>query len=77
MPDLRRKRLMGSPDTFKRLRAQEIYCPKCRRPTPVRERLLLFLPGTGEMHDLVCAVCGESVGKRTEQSDETGGLVIS
>ncbi len=56
--------------TFERLRAQEIFCGRCRRPTPVRERLLLVLPGSGEISDLVCTVCGESVGKKTVDGTE-------
>lgn len=64
-------------ETFKQFRAQELYCGRCRRATPVRERLLLVLPGSGEVHDLVCAVCGEPVGKRTvEDAPRTpSGLV--
>jgi hypothetical protein len=44
--------------------AGELYCPKCRRAQPVREKLLLILP-TGELHDYLCTGCGESLGKRT------------
>ena len=44
--------------------ASELYCPRCRSAQPVRERLLLILP-TGELHELVCARCAMSLGKRT------------
>ena len=44
--------------------ASELHCPKCRRAQPVRERLLLVLPA-GELHELLCARCGTSLGKRT------------
>jgi hypothetical protein len=44
--------------------ASEIYCPKCQRAQPVRERLLLVLP-TGELHEFLCARCATSLGKRT------------
>jgi hypothetical protein len=44
--------------------ASEIYCPKCQRAQPVRERLLLVLLD-GELHEFVCARCGTSLGKRT------------
>ena len=44
--------------------ASELYCPKCGRSQPVRERLLLVLP-TGELHEFLCSRCGTSVGKRT------------
>jgi hypothetical protein len=44
--------------------ASELYCPKCQRSQPVRERLLLVLP-TGELHEFLCSRCGTSLGKRT------------
>jgi len=44
--------------------ASELYCPKCRRSQPVREKLLLILP-SGELHEFLCAHCATSVGKRT------------
>jgi hypothetical protein len=44
--------------------ASELYCPKCGSSQPVRERLLLVLP-SGELHELLCAQCATSLGKRT------------
>lgn len=44
--------------------ASELYCPKCGRSQPVRERLLLVLP-SGELHEFLCAQCSTSLGKRT------------
>jgi hypothetical protein len=44
--------------------ASELYCPKCRRSQPVREKLLLILPN-GELHEYLCAACATSLGKRT------------
>jgi len=44
--------------------ASELYCPKCGKSQPVRERLLLVLP-TGELYDYLCTGCGDSLGKRT------------
>lgn len=49
---------------FGNFTASELYCPKCRRAQPVRERLLLVLPN-GELHELVCRQCHTSLGKRT------------
>ena len=49
---------------FGSLTATELYCPRCQRAQPVREKLLLILPG-GEVHDYLCTRCGESLGKRT------------
>lgn len=54
--------------------ASELYCPKCRGAQPVRERLLLVLP-TGELHELVCARCGLSLGKRTVTGPAVTGAV--
>ena len=44
--------------------ASELFCPKCQRAQPVRERLLLVLP-TGELHEFLCSRCGTSLGERT------------
>jgi hypothetical protein len=44
--------------------ASELYCPKCNRSQPVRERLLLVLP-SGELHEFVCSQCASTLGKRT------------
>jgi hypothetical protein len=43
--------------------ASELYCPKCGKSQPVRERLLLVLP-TGELHEYLCARCATSLGER-------------
>ena len=47
-------------DTF---RASSLYCARCGRANPVRERLLLVLPDR-ELHEYTCQRCGESVGRR-------------
>ncbi len=52
------------PDQFGAFTATELYCPKCRRAQPVREKLLLVLPA-GELYEYLCAHCAESLGKRT------------
>jgi len=44
--------------------ASELYCPKCLKAQPVRERLLLVLPN-GELHEFLCSHCATSLGKRT------------
>ncbi len=48
---------------FENLRATELYCPKCQRSMPVRERLLLVLP-EGDKYEYLCVRCGTSVGDR-------------
>lgn len=44
--------------------ASELYCPKCKRAQPVRERLLLVLP-SGELHEYLCSGCGSSLAERS------------
>jgi hypothetical protein len=48
---------------FGDLVASELYCPRCQRAQPVRERLLLVLPD-GELHEYCCRHCGASLGQR-------------
>jgi len=50
-------------DAFEEFQASVLFCDRCRRAQPVRERLLLILPD-GEIHEYVCAACGASVGSR-------------
>jgi hypothetical protein len=52
------------PQQFGTFTATELYCPKCRRAQPVREKLLLVLP-SGELHEFLCSGCATSLGKRT------------
>jgi hypothetical protein len=44
--------------------ASELYCPKCKKSQPVREKLLLVLP-SGELYEFLCTGCGTSLGERT------------
>jgi DNA-directed RNA polymerase subunit RPC12/RpoP len=53
---------------FESLRATELYCPKCRRATPVRERLLLVLP-EGDKYEYLCVYCGTSLGDKIEKGE--------
>lgn len=62
-------------DSFKELTASQLYCPTCRRATPVRDRLLLVLP-EGEVKEFVCTICGASVGKHREKGKKQIGLYI-
>lgn len=48
---------------FENLTASELYCNRCKVLRPVREKLLLVLPG-GEIHGYRCVVCGETLGTR-------------
>jgi len=48
---------------FESLRASSLYCRRCGRAMPVRERLLLVLPDK-EIYDYLCTGCAESLGQR-------------
>jgi predicted RNA-binding Zn-ribbon protein involved in translation (DUF1610 family) len=60
---------------FERLQATELYCPKCGRAMPVRERLLLVLP-EGDKYEYLCAVCGTSVGDRIDKGEPHSLVII-
>jgi hypothetical protein len=51
------------PQQFGAFTANELYCPKCGKSQPVREKLLLVLP-SGELHEYLCARCATSLGER-------------
>ncbi|MGH7847331.1 MAG: cytoplasmic protein [Candidatus Binatia bacterium] len=53
--------------SFDQLNAALLYCNKCGRAMPVRQRLLLVLPD-GELYDYLCQGCGSSVGSKTERA---------
>lgn len=50
-------------EQFRQFTASELWCPACRRAQPVRERLLLVIPG-GELHEYRCTACAGSLGTR-------------
>ena len=52
--------------SFDQFNASLLYCDKCRRAMPVRERLLLVLQD-GELYDYTCQGCNSSVGSKTER----------
>lgn len=56
---------MSRPDAFGEFEATSLYCPRCRRATPTRKKLLLVLPD-GNRYDYVCAQCGTAVGGKTD-----------
>jgi hypothetical protein len=53
--------------TFDQFNASLLYCAKCGRAMPVRQRLLLVLPD-GELYDYTCQGCNSSVGSKTEKA---------
>jgi len=56
---------MAAPDSFGEFEATSLYCPRCRRATPTRKKLLLVLP-TGNKYDYMCADCGAAVGGKSD-----------
>ena len=56
---------MTGPDGFGEFEATSLFCPRCRRATPTRRKLLLVLP-SGNKYDYVCAECGTAVGAKTD-----------
>ena len=60
-------------DSYGEFEASELYCARCKRATPVRQRLLLVLP-SGNKYDYLCSVCGSSVGSKMD--DDTSAFTI-
>ena len=56
---------MSRRDNFGEFEATSLFCPKCRRATPTRRKLLLVLP-SGNKYDYVCTECGTAVGGKTD-----------
>lgn len=56
---------MARRDSFGEFEATSLFCPRCRRATPARKKLLLVLP-TGNKYDYLCAECGAAVGGKTD-----------
>ncbi len=54
------------PNQFEQLQASVLFCNKCQRAMPVRQRLLLLLPD-GELYDYLCQGCGSSLGSKTDR----------
>ena len=53
--------------SFDQFNARLLYCDKCSKAMPVRERLLLVLPD-GELYDYTCQGCNNSVGSKTDRA---------
>lgn len=54
---------------FESFRASSLYCNKCRKAMPVREKLLLVLPDK-EIFDYLCTGCAASLGQREVTAGE-------
>lgn len=60
---------------YKEFDATELYCPRCKRPVPVRKRLLLVVP-EGDKYEYVCPFCAESVGTKIDRQAGQVSVVI-
>lgn len=63
------------PGMYKEFDATELYCPKCKRPVPVRKRLLLVLP-EGDKYEYLCAFCLETVGTKIDRHVKPVSVII-
>jgi len=54
---------------FESLRASSLYCRRCGKSMPVRDRLLLVLPDR-EIYDYRCTGCADSLGQREVSAGE-------
>lgn len=63
-------------DSYGEFNASLLYCNKCGRAMPVRQRLLLVLPD-GELFDYTCQACNSSVGSKTEKAGVAAGAVTT
>ncbi len=50
-------------EQFETFKASQLYCRKCAKSMPVRERLLLVLPDK-DLYEYLCTGCAESLGER-------------
>lgn len=62
---------VGGGRSFGRFNASSLYCPRCGKAQPVREKLLLVLP-QGEKYAYYCSVCGEELGSKLDGSAPWG-----
>lgn len=62
-------------EQYKDFDATQLYCSNCKRPVPVRKRLLLALLN-GDKYDYTCVFCGASVGEKTETNSNTTIKII-
>ena len=58
---------------YEEFEATALFCDRCRQAQPVRSHLLLVLP-TGSKYDYRCAVCGHTVGSKTD--NDTSAFAI-
>ena len=52
---------------FEQLSATQLYCNKCQRSMPVREKLALYLP-SGALYHYTCVNCDTVLGKKEDRA---------
>ena len=50
-------------EQFESFKVSRLYCRRCAKSMPVRERLLLILPDK-DLYEYLCTGCGDSLGER-------------
>jgi hypothetical protein len=50
-------------EQFDSFKASRLYCRRCAKSMPVRERLLLVLPDK-DLYEYLCTGCGDTLGGR-------------
>jgi transposase-like protein len=66
---------MAREAAYKNFEATALFCPHCKKATPVRKRLLLVLLD-GEKYEYLCTRCGRTVGDKVEKGGEKAQLII-
>ena len=62
-------------ENYQEWEASELFCPNCKRATPVRKRMLLVL-ADGDKYDYICTVCNQPIGhKMDKKPDNFGGII--
>ena len=74
-PYINRPRPGRNPDAYKEFDATELYCARCRKPVPVRKRLLLVLP-EGDKFEYLCVFCSDTVGTKISRDKKPSKLIV-
>lgn len=60
---------------YQEFNATELYCPRCRKAVPVRERLLLILP-EGDKFEYLCGYCSTSLGTKLARVTKPISIIV-
>jgi len=56
-------------EQFESFKASRLYCRRCAKSMPVRERLLLILSDK-DLYEYLCTGCGDALGEREVSLEE-------